>query len=55
MCLVNSFKVFKDVTDTDEEEGEEGMEKDAVSNGRNPGADCAAPPNNEQTVRDYAK
>ena len=50
MCLVNSFKVFKDVTDTDE-----GEEKDAVSNGRNPGADCAAPPNNEQTVRDYAK
>ena len=54
MCLVNSFKVFKDVTDTDEEE-KEGMEKDAVSNGRNPGADCTAPPNNEQTVRDYAK
>ena len=54
MCLVNSFKVFKDVTDTDEEK-EEGEGKDAVSNGRNPGADCAAPPNNEQTVRDYAK
>ena len=53
MCLVNSFKVFKDVTDTDEKK--EGMENDAVSNGRNPGADCAAPPNNEQTVRDYAK
>ena len=32
MCLVNSFKVFKDVTDTDEEK-EGGMEKDAVSNG----------------------
>ena len=30
MCLVNSFKVFKDVTDTDEEK-EEGMEKGAVS------------------------
>ena len=35
MCLVNSFKVFKDVTDTDEEK--EGEEKDAVSNGRTPG------------------
>ena len=32
MCLVNSFKVFKDVTDTDE-----GMEKDAVSNGQTRG------------------
>ena len=35
MCLVNSFKVFKDVTDTDEEEERE--EKDAVSNGRTRG------------------